>query len=33
LTESGKVEKYKLRKRGVTSATWDREAPNIGGLA
>jgi crotonobetaine/carnitine-CoA ligase len=25
LTPSGKVEKYKLRERGVTAATWDRE--------
>jgi crotonobetaine/carnitine-CoA ligase len=25
-TESGKVQKYKLRERGVTAATWDREA-------
>jgi crotonobetaine/carnitine-CoA ligase len=25
LTPSGKVEKYKLRARGVTEATWDRE--------
>jgi len=25
-TESGKVQKYKLRERGVTSRTWDREA-------
>jgi crotonobetaine/carnitine-CoA ligase len=25
-TENGKVQKYKLRERGVTSATWDREA-------
>src|SRR5262245_3635740 len=24
-TESGKVQKYKLRERGVTSGTWDRE--------
>jgi crotonobetaine/carnitine-CoA ligase len=24
-TESGKVQKYKLRERGVTPATWDRE--------
>jgi crotonobetaine/carnitine-CoA ligase len=26
MTESGKVQKYKLRERGVTKATWDREA-------
>jgi carnitine-CoA ligase len=26
LTPSGKVEKYKLRDRGVTRATWDRES-------
>jgi carnitine-CoA ligase len=25
LTPSGKVEKYKLRERGLTAATWDRE--------
>ncbi|MBV9607939.1 MAG: ATP-dependent acyl-CoA ligase [Acidobacteria bacterium] len=25
-TESGKVEKYKLRERGLTETTWDREA-------
>ena len=25
-TESGKIQKYKLRERGVTAATWDREA-------
>ena len=25
-TESGKVQKFKLRERGVTAATWDREA-------
>jgi crotonobetaine/carnitine-CoA ligase len=25
LTASGKVEKYKLRERGITAATWDRE--------
>jgi carnitine-CoA ligase len=25
-TESGKVQKYKLRERGVTEKTWDREA-------
>lgn len=25
-TESGKVQKYKLRDRGITSRTWDREA-------
>jgi crotonobetaine/carnitine-CoA ligase len=29
-TESGKVQKYKLRERGVTDKTWDREA--AGGL-
>lgn len=27
-TESGKVQKYKLRERGVTDRTWDREAPD-----
>jgi crotonobetaine/carnitine-CoA ligase len=25
-TESGKVQKYKLRERGITANTWDREA-------
>jgi crotonobetaine/carnitine-CoA ligase len=25
-TENGKVQKYKLTERGVTEATWDREA-------
>ena len=25
-TENGKVQKYKLRDRGVTPGTWDREA-------
>ena len=25
-TENGKVQKFKLRERGVTAATWDREA-------
>jgi crotonobetaine/carnitine-CoA ligase len=25
VTENGKVTKYKLRDRGVTAATWDRE--------
>ena len=25
-TESGKVQKYKLRERGVTERTWDRDA-------
>jgi hypothetical protein len=25
MTPSGKVEKYKLRERGVTATTWDRE--------
>ena len=26
MTENGKVQKFKLRDRGVTSRTWDREA-------
>jgi carnitine-CoA ligase len=26
VTENGKVQKYRLRERGVTAATWDREA-------
>jgi carnitine-CoA ligase len=25
-TENGKIQKFKLRERGVTPATWDREA-------
>ena len=25
-TENGKIQKYKLRERGVTDTTWDREA-------
>jgi crotonobetaine/carnitine-CoA ligase len=25
-TESGKVQKFKLRERGVSQRTWDREA-------
>lgn len=29
-TENGKVQKYKLRDRGVTSGTWDREAVPAG---
>ena len=28
-TESGKIQKFKLRERGVTTATWDREAAGI----
>jgi carnitine-CoA ligase len=28
-TENGKVQKYKLRDRGVTSSTWDREAATV----
>ncbi|MCZ2103355.1 MAG: ATP-dependent acyl-CoA ligase [Comamonadaceae bacterium] len=28
-TESGKVQKFKLRERGITPATWDREAAGI----
>lgn len=30
-TENGKVQKYKLRDRGVTSGTWDREAEAAAG--
>jgi crotonobetaine/carnitine-CoA ligase len=26
MTENGKVQKFRLRERGVTAATWDREA-------
>jgi crotonobetaine/carnitine-CoA ligase len=29
-TENGKVQKYRLRERGVTAATWDREAGGRG---
>jgi crotonobetaine/carnitine-CoA ligase len=29
LTPSGKIEKYKLRERGVTEATWDRDAAGV----
>ncbi len=25
MTENGKVQKFRLRERGVTAATWDRE--------
>jgi len=25
-TENGKIEKFRLRERGVTGQTWDREA-------
>lgn len=28
-TENGKIQKYKLRERGVTATTWDREAAGI----
>ena len=28
-TENGKIQKYKLRERGVTPRTWDREAAGI----
>jgi crotonobetaine/carnitine-CoA ligase len=28
-TESGKIEKFKLRERGITGRTWDREASDI----
>ncbi len=27
MTENGKVQKFRLRERGVTAATWDRESP------
>ena len=30
-TENGKVQKFKLRERGVTPATWDRQAAAEGG--
>jgi len=29
VTENGKVQKYKLRERGVTEGTWDREAAGV----
>jgi crotonobetaine/carnitine-CoA ligase len=29
VTENGKVQKYRLRERGVTEGTWDREAAGI----
>jgi crotonobetaine/carnitine-CoA ligase len=28
-TENGKIQKYKLRERGITNRTWDREAAGI----
>ena len=28
-TANGKVQKFKLRERGVTGATWDREAAGV----
>jgi crotonobetaine/carnitine-CoA ligase len=28
-TDSGKIQKYRLRERGVTAATWDRERAGI----
>jgi crotonobetaine/carnitine-CoA ligase len=28
-TENGKIQKYKLRERGVTQRTWDREVAGI----
>ena len=28
-TENGKVQKFKLRERGITAAAWDREAAGI----
>ena len=28
-TENGKIQKYKLRDRGITEQTWDREAAGI----
>ena len=27
--ENGKIQKYKLRERGITPGTWDREAAGI----
>jgi crotonobetaine/carnitine-CoA ligase len=31
-TENGKVQKYKLRERGITATTWDREAAGKRGM-
>jgi crotonobetaine/carnitine-CoA ligase len=28
-TENGKIQKYKLRERGISQGTWDREAAGI----
>jgi crotonobetaine/carnitine-CoA ligase len=28
-TENGKIQKYKLRERGITDRTWDREVAGI----
>ena len=28
-TENGKIQKYKLRERGISDRTWDREAAGI----
>jgi len=28
-TENGKIQKYKLRERGITERTWDREAAGV----
>ena len=28
-TENGKIQKYKLRERGISGRTWDREAAGI----
>jgi crotonobetaine/carnitine-CoA ligase len=28
-TENGKIQKYKLRERGITEHTWDRERAGI----
>jgi crotonobetaine/carnitine-CoA ligase len=33
MTENGKVQKYRLRERGVTEATWDRETAGNAGVA
>ena len=27
MTENGKIQKFRLRERGVTAATWDRDTP------
>jgi crotonobetaine/carnitine-CoA ligase len=33
LTPTGKVEKFRLRQRGLTPSAWDRQATERGGAA